>query len=75
MLDPAVLMRRAIRYVCDEHKVDPVAIQQLPRPVQDKFQDLAIAVRDDMEFNQLKYFRPFQPVSYTHLTLPTIYSV
>ena len=29
MLDPAVLMRRAIRYVCDEHKVDPVAIQQL----------------------------------------------
>jgi phage terminase large subunit-like protein len=60
MLDPAVLMRRAIRYVCDEHKVDPATIPQLPRPVQDKFQDLAIAVRDDMEFNQLKYFRPFQ---------------
>jgi phage terminase large subunit-like protein len=28
--------------------------------VQNKFQELAIAVRDDMETNQLRYFRPFQ---------------
>ena len=60
MLDPAVLMRRAIRYVCDEHQVPPEDIIKLPRSVQDKFQELAIAIRDDMETNQLKYFRPFQ---------------
>jgi len=60
MIDPAVLMRRAVRYVCEQHRVDPAYIQTLPGEVQNKFQDLAIAVRDDMEYNQLKYFRPFQ---------------
>ena len=60
MLDPAVLMRRAIRHVCEQHKVNVEDIVRLPMSVQNKFQDLAIAVRDDMETNQLKYFRPFQ---------------
>ena len=60
MLDPAVLMRRAIRHVCEQHHVPPEDIIKLPISVQHKFQELAIAVRDDMEFNQLRYFRPFQ---------------
>ena len=60
MIDPAVLMRRAVRYVCEQHQVNPAQIHTYPADVQAKFQDLAIAVRDDMEFNQLKYFRPFQ---------------
>ena len=60
MLDPAMLMRRAIRHVCEQHKVDPADIARMPGSVQTKFQELAIAVRDDMEFNQLRYFRPFQ---------------
>jgi len=60
MLDPAVLMRRAVRYACDQHKIGIDAIGRMPGNLKEKFQDLAISIRDDMEFNQLKYFRPFQ---------------
>lgn len=59
MLDPNVLMRRAIRYVCDEHALDPRTLTLFDHHTQQSLQDLAIAVADDMQFNQLKYFRPF----------------
>jgi phage terminase large subunit-like protein len=53
-------MRRAVRYVCEQHKIQPEHVKNFPATVQAKFQDLAIATRDEMEYNQLKYFRPFQ---------------
>lgn len=59
MLDPALLTRRALRYVCDQHQLDPKNLQHMPFEARQKLQELVMAVRDDMEYNQLKYFRPF----------------
>lgn len=53
-------MRRAIRWVTEQHNLTPEAIKLLDNDSQVKFQDLAIAVCDDMQYNQLKYFRPFE---------------
>lgn len=53
-------MRRAVRYVCEEHNLLPASLAMLDTYTQLKFQDLAIAIADDMKYNQLKYFRPFQ---------------
>ena len=52
-------MRRAVRYICDEHNLKPESLSMLDSNTQAKFKDLAIAVADDMRYNQLKYFRPF----------------
>ena len=60
MLNPTVLMRRAVRWVCDEHGIAPEAYASLTTDQQLKLQDLAIAVADDMRYNQLRYFRPFE---------------
>lgn len=60
MLDPAVVMRRAVRWVCDQNDLTPAALNQLDHYTKEKFQDLAISVADDMSHNQLKYFRPFE---------------
>ena len=60
MLGPDVLMRRAIRWVTEQHKLDPQAIKLLDSDTQSKFRDLAISVAEDMQFNQLQYFRPFE---------------
>ena len=59
MIDSNVLMRRAIRWCADRsnHSVD--TLWMMPTEAKLAFQDWAISVRDDMEFNQLKYFRPF----------------
>ena len=60
MHDPDLLMRRAVRYVCDQHGILPSSIQQFDHVTQGRFQDLAIAVAEDMQYNQLRYFRPFE---------------
>ena len=60
MLDPAVLMRRAVRSVCDQHNLKPDSLQQFDHVTQEQFRDLSIAVSEDMQYNQLKYFRPFE---------------
>lgn len=60
MLDPAVLMRRAVRYVCDENRLTPESLKQFDHFTQEKLRDLAITVADDMAYHQLKYFRPFE---------------
>ena len=59
MIDSNVLMRRSIRYICDQHNLKPDSLKLFDTYTKQKFMDLAIAVRDDMEFDQLKYFRPF----------------
>jgi hypothetical protein len=59
MIDPNLLMRRSVRQVAEQHNLTPDAIRTLDTFTQLKFQDLAIAVADDMRYQQLKYFRPF----------------
>ena len=59
MIDPAVLMRRSIRWVCDQHQLRPDSLYLLNTEQQTRFQELAIDIADDMRYNQLKYFRPF----------------
>ena len=58
MLDPGLLMRRAIRYVCDTHDLS-VNNLQLTSEQKFRFQDLCTTVAEDMQYNQLRYFRPF----------------
>jgi phage terminase large subunit-like protein len=59
MLDTGLLMRRAIRYACDEHRLTPADIAFLKPDQQASFQELVMAVQEDMAVNQLRYFRPF----------------
>ena len=60
MLDPGVIMRRAIRWICDQYDIAPQQYRTLTTDQRLKMQDLAIAVSDDMHYNQLRYFRPFE---------------
>jgi phage terminase large subunit-like protein len=59
MIDTALLMRRALRSALDTHHIDPAAWPDLPRDTQLLLEDLVIGIADDMQYNQLKYFRPF----------------
>lgn len=52
-------MARAIRYACDSHNITPDTVRQLTTDQLLPFQDYVTAVADDMKYNQLKYFRPF----------------
>ena len=60
MLDQGLLLRRAIRHVCDQHGLDPNNLHHMPSEARARFQDLCLAIADDMRYNQLKYFRPFE---------------
>ena len=60
MIDSNVLMRRAIKWCTDASGYAIDTLWMMPTEVKSKFQDWAIAVAAEMEFNQLKYFRPFQ---------------
>jgi len=60
MIDPTVLMRRAVRSVCDDHNLQPASLAQFDHNTQEQFRDLAITVADDMRYNALRYFRPFE---------------
>jgi len=60
MLDPNLLMRRAIRYVCEQHNLDPNNLNGMPFDALTKFQEFVIAVQEDMRYNQLRYFKPFE---------------
>ena len=59
MIDSAVLMRRAIRYACETNGITTDHLSRMDGATQQHFSELAIAVADDMQYNQLKYFRPF----------------
>ena len=60
MIEPAVLTRRALRSVLDDHKLKPDSLALLDGPTRAKLEDLVHTVADDMRYNQLKYFRPFE---------------
>ena len=59
MLDPAVLMRRALRWVCDDLQLQVNNLHHLTTEQRDHLEELTVAVADDMRYNALKYFRPF----------------
>ena len=60
MLDSNVVMRRALRYTLDQHDLNAESFRQMDTTTKTAFQDLVIAVADDMRYNALKYFRPFE---------------
>lgn len=60
MTDHAVLIRRALRWVLDEHNLTAEALRLMDHATQEQLQDLAMTVADDMQYNQLRYFRPFE---------------
>jgi len=59
LIDPGVLMRRAVRVACDQHNLAPDNLGGLHSEAKARFQDLCYAIQDDMRYNQLKYFKPF----------------
>lgn len=59
MIDPQLLMRRAVAHVCREHNLNPAETNRFNTIAYDRFQELVFAVAEDMQHNQLKYFRPF----------------
>ena len=52
-------MRRALRWVMEENDLQVESLGLMDHNTRDKFEQLAIAVSDDMQYNQLRYFRPF----------------
>ena len=60
MLDPGVLMRRAVRWTCDQNNLKPDGLTLFDSATQEHFRDLSMAVADHMRYNQLEYFRPFE---------------
>jgi len=60
MLGQDVLMARALRYSVDKHGLAVDSLKNIPDSLQLQLMDLAITVTEDMKFNQLKYFRPFE---------------
>jgi phage terminase large subunit-like protein len=59
MLDPALLMRHAVLHACAEFNLKPDTIGTMPTEVRDQFEDLVAEIANDMRYNQLRYFRPF----------------
>ncbi|HET8687347.1 MAG TPA: terminase family protein, partial [Methanosarcina sp.] len=60
MIDQTLLMRRAIRHCCDEYALAVDTLHQMTTDQKYKFQELAVSVAEDMKYNQLRYFRPFE---------------
>jgi len=60
MLGNEVLMARALRWAVDKYELPMDALANLNGDVKTELMDLSIAVADDMKYNQLKYFRPFE---------------
>lgn len=60
MIGTETLMARALRYVLDANNLSNESLTTIPPALREQFEELSIAVADDMQFNQLKYFRPFE---------------
>jgi len=59
MIDEPLLMRHAIRYCAERNGIGLDFVDKLPLEPREQFQALAWEVKEDMKYNQLKYFRPF----------------
>lgn len=59
MLTTEVIMARSLRHVLDEHQVPIETYRNWPSNLQNNLRDLVLAVADEMQYNQLDYFRPF----------------
>lgn len=59
MIDEALLMRHAIRYCAEKNAIGVEFVDRLPTDTKHKFMELVWDVKEDMKYNQLKYFRPF----------------
>lgn len=59
MLGTDILMSRALRYVLDQHSVAPETYAMMPTNLRDQLESLVYDIAEDMRYNQLKYFRPF----------------
>jgi len=59
MLGTETLMARALRYVLDEHNLTVESLVTIPGPLARHLETVTIAIADDMRYNQIKYFRPF----------------
>lgn len=60
MLGQETLMARALRWAVDKNNLTVDSLTTIPGPLKAQLQELAIDVAADMQFNQLKYFRPFE---------------
>ena len=60
MLGQETLMARALRWALDEHELPIDALPNLNGDLKAKLMELSIEICDDMRYNQLKYFRPFE---------------
>lgn len=60
MIGQETLIARALRYVVDENNLTIDSLKTIPGPLKNQLQDLALTVAEDMKYNQLKYFRPFE---------------
>ena len=60
MIDPAVLMRRALRWNLDDNKLKAESVGMMTQDQKTAFEELVIATAEDMRYNQLRYFRPFE---------------
>ena len=60
MISDEVLMARAVRYVCDRHDLTPDALTRLDSATLDRLKSYSMSVAEDMRYNQIKYFRPFE---------------
>ena len=59
MIGQETLLARALRYVVDENSLTIDSLTTIPGPLKNQLMDLSIDVADDMKYNSLKYFRPF----------------
>ena len=64
MLGTDILMSRALRYVLDQHSVAPETYAMMPTNLRDQLESLVYDIAEDMRYNQLKYFRPFDHNAY-----------
>ena len=59
MIGTETLLARALRYVVDKNNLTVDSLTTIPGPLKSQLQDLSIEIAEDMKYNQLKYFRPF----------------
>ena len=53
-------MRRALRWNLDDNQLRADSIGMMTQPQKTAFEELVIVTAEDMRYNQLRYFRPFE---------------